>query len=74
MAAKTTRSGYINIQRPADKQFFFTIHASNRATLLTSETYKRKENCKKGIAALTRLFLNKKTIAVYDLTISNSKR
>jgi len=42
----------IKIHKSKDKQWYFTVSATNGRVLVTSETYKRKANCKKGIAAL----------------------
>jgi uncharacterized protein YegP (UPF0339 family) len=42
----------IVLHRSKDKQFYFTVVASNGRVLVTSETYTRKRNALDGITAL----------------------
>lgn len=42
------------IKKSRHSQYFFILTARNGETLLQSETYTRKSNCKKGIAALKK--------------------
>ncbi len=44
----------IKLQRSKDKQWFFTIHASNNQVLATSETYTRRGGAIKGMVSLAK--------------------
>lgn len=39
------------IKRSEDRQYYFVIVAKNGQVLATSETYTRKENCKKSLVS-----------------------
>lgn len=47
----------IHIRRSRNKQFYFTVNASNGNVLCTSETYKTKRSCKKGIASVGKALI-----------------
>lgn len=47
----------INIHKSKDGQFYFVVKAKNGEIMCTSETYTRKSNLKKGIAALRKVML-----------------
>jgi uncharacterized protein YegP (UPF0339 family) len=49
----------IKIHASADNQWYFTVCAANHKVLLTSETYKNKQNLMKGIAALQKVDVKK---------------
>ena len=42
------------IRRSADRQWYFILKARNGEIIATSETYKSKESCKKGIRSVRR--------------------
>lgn len=42
----------INIRKSKDDQFYFTVTAKNGKILVSSETYKKKPFCIKGIMSL----------------------
>lgn len=44
------------LKKSTDGQFYFVLCAKNHKTLLTSETYKRKENAVKGVIAVLNVF------------------
>jgi hypothetical protein len=44
------------LRKSTDGQFYFVLCAKNQKVILTSETYKRKENAHKGIAAIITAF------------------
>lgn len=46
----TNRSGY-HIKRSIDKQYYFIVVANNNQIVATSEMYKSKQACRKGIIA-----------------------
>jgi uncharacterized protein YegP (UPF0339 family) len=52
------------INKSSDGQFYFTVCSSNHKTIITSETYKRKDNCIKGINSLVKIFGAKKPIII----------
>ena len=47
----------IKIHKSTDKQWYFTVCATNNKVLLTSETYKTRQGLAKGIAALRKVDL-----------------
>lgn len=50
----------IVIKRATDHQWFYVVKAANGKVLLTSETYRRRRNALKGIAALKKAMKNVK--------------
>lgn len=70
---KTKPTGFVTINRsvPVDPSvkagFYFTVHAANRQVLVTSEVYKRKENCTNGIMSLIKA-LNGNDVLIIDKT------
>ena len=53
------------ILRSIDKQFYFVLKARNGQVIATSETYKTKQACKKGIKSVRR---NAIIASIVDLT------
>lgn len=49
----------ITIKKAKNGEFFFHITGKNGKVIVTSETYKRRAGCNKGIAALQELFSKK---------------
>ena len=43
------------IKRAVDKQFYFVLKTRNGEVIATSETYKRKQGCKKGIKSVVKV-------------------
>lgn len=43
------RKSYFEIRKSADKQFYFVLIARNGEVIGTSEMYKAKQSCKRGI-------------------------
>lgn len=46
----------ILIKKSRNGQFYFTVVSKNGQTLVTSETYTRKDNCRAGIESLISFF------------------
>lgn len=61
--------GQFQITRRSDNQFQFNLKADNGQVILTSEAYKTKDSCKKGIASVRR---NSADITKFDLLVSKS--
>jgi uncharacterized protein YegP (UPF0339 family) len=52
------------IHKSKDRQFYFILKARNGQVIATSETYKTKESCKKGIKSIRRNVFAR----IFDLT------
>lgn len=50
------------IRKASNGQYYFKLVGRNGETLFTSETYTRKDSCKKGIAAIKRFVNGAKVI------------
>jgi len=53
------------IKLSTNHQYFFVLKASNGEKIATSETYKTKASCKKGISAVKKCLFSK----TIDLTL-----
>ena len=56
----------IEILKSEDEQFYYVVKAKNNKVLVTSETYRKKQSCHKGIESLIKTMDGK--IEVKDLT------
>lgn len=59
------KTAKFEILKTKNKQFYFVFKSTNGEVLLTSETYKSKQSCKKAIKAIKLNGLFSKTV---DLT------
>lgn len=60
-------SSMFKLYKSDDKQYYFTVCSANHQPILTSETYKRKENALKGVASVCKS-LGVKKANIIDLT------
>lgn len=58
----------IKIKRAKNGQFFFTIQGKNGQVILTSETYKSRAGCRKGINAVLNVCGSGRLIKIKDET------
>lgn len=56
------KTAKFEILKTKNKQFYFVFKSTNGEVLLTSETYKSKQSCKKAIKAIKINSLFSKTI------------
>ncbi len=54
LTPRKRRKGRFEIKRSKDNQFYFVQIAPNGEIIATSEMYKEKRSCKKGVEALKR--------------------
>jgi len=45
----------IQILKSADGQYYFVLVAANNQVIATSETYRTKQSCKKGVASARKI-------------------
>lgn len=56
------------IKKAVNNQFYFVFKAGNGETIATSETYKSKQSCNKGIRILIEGIQQATPVTIKDLT------